>query len=450
MSNQFNFNLKLEDYNEQELEDLFNLKYPYSTEDIQKCKTNIQTKLLQDKNLKKNKQQDINNFLENSSQQLVRHIMNRHESYGYPREHITSFLDGKNKIIQQDNNIIIEPPDRLVGLNSSIINGRTVNSKDAPPGAINPLNIRTVKKAINIDSRFRPDYYQSKSTDYLMTLPTRISKVVSMRVSSLQMPLTYYAISKAQGNNTFVVKWEEGGFGFTSERSVVHLPDGNYEVKFSDSLHAFHIEKAVQDAMIQANIPSTIGYTVDHISGKSVFAQNQKEIVSPPIPPFEILFNVDTDGNEDNTTSLQFRLGWQLGFRTSKYVSQNPNNTATGKWGAIVSEGLCFPMGSKYAYLGINDFNNNVNDYFVGIFTSSIFNKNIISRINLVKGIQNKGVSHSLDDEGSSTQLNRTRNFFGPVNIEKLKITLYDEYGRIIDLNNMDWSFTLSFDCLYN
>ena len=107
-------------------------------------------------------------------------------------------------------------------------------------------------------------------------------------------------------------------------------------------------------------------------------------------------------------------------------------------------------MGPTYAYLGINDFNNSANDYFVGAFTASLFSKDIIARINLVKAMQNEGVYHSADDDGSSTQLNRTRNFFGPVDIEKLKISLYDKFGRIIELNNMDWSFTIAFDCLYN
>ena len=205
MSNHFNFNLKLEDYNEQELEELFDLKYPYSVEDIQKCKISIQEKLLQDKNLGENKQQEINDFLEHSSQQLTHHI-DHHILEGYPKEHVTSFLDRKNTIIQQDNNILIEHPDKLVGLNASIVSGRIVDSKAAPPGAINPLNVRTVKKAINIDSCFRTNYYKTKSTDYLITLPTRITKVVSMRVASIELPLSYYAVSKAQGNNTFVVK----------------------------------------------------------------------------------------------------------------------------------------------------------------------------------------------------------------------------------------------------
>ena len=34
--------------------------------------------------------------------------------------------------------------------------------------------------------------------------------------------------------------------------------------------------------------------------------------------------------------------------------------------------------------------------------------------------------------------------------MKKLFISLYDEFGRVIDLNNMDWSFALSFEKLYD
>ena len=83
-------------------------------------------------------------------------------------------------------------------------------------------------------------------------------------------------------------------------------------------------------------------------------------------------------------------------------------------------------------------------------YANSILQDNIITRINLAELQADVGVYQSSSDPGLSTQLNRTREYFGPVDIQRLHIALYDEYGRIIDLNNMDWSFTLSFETLYN
>ena len=41
-----------------------------------------------------------------------------------------------------------------------------------------------------------------------------------------------------------------------------------------------------------------------------------------------------------------------------------------------------------------------------------------------------------------------TRTYFGPVDIQKLKIQLLDDYGRIVDMNNMDISIAINLDCL--
>ena len=86
-------------------------------------------------------------------------------------------------------------------------------------------------------------------------------------------------------------------------------------------------------------------------------------------------------------------------------------------------------MVDPYIYL------DNVNNYFVSAFSDSINNRNILSRIDL---------PHSNED-GYGSQLNRSRNYFGPVTIEKMQIRLMDEYGRLINMNNMDGSFTLMF-----
>ena len=49
----------------------------------------------------------------------------------------------------------------------------------------------------------------------------------------------------------------------------------------------------------------------------------------------------------------------------------------------------------------------------------------------------------------SSDMVTKTRNYFGPVNIQKLRIQLLDEYGRVINMNNMDYSLCLDFTCIY-
>ena len=45
--------------------------------------------------------------------------------------------------------------------------------------------------------------------------------------------------------------------------------------------------------------------------------------------------------------------------------------------------------------------------------------------------------------------LTKTRKYNGPVTIKKLHIKVLDKFGTIIDLNNMDFSFTIELELLY-
>ncbi len=42
-----------------------------------------------------------------------------------------------------------------------------------------------------------------------------------------------------------------------------------------------------------------------------------------------------------------------------------------------------------------------------------------------------------------------TRTYFGPIDIQRMKISLIDEFGNPINLNNLDWSMVLSYEQIY-
>ena len=53
-----------------------------------------------------------------------------------------------------------------------------------------------------------------------------------------------------------------------------------------------------------------------------------------------------------------------------------------------------------------------------------------------------------MNDNGGD-RIFKTREYFGPVKIERLKIQLVDKYGKKINLNKNDFSFTLECTQLY-
>ena len=87
---------------------------------------------------------------------------------------------------------------------------------------------------------------------------------------------------------------------------------------------------------------------------------------------------------------------------------------------------------------------NNVNNYFTGAFNSSVLNKNILARFSRYSNGPQEILALPTDYESDSN----SRSYFGPINIQKMRAQLLDEYGNILDLNNMDFSFSLEFICL--
>jgi hypothetical protein len=170
----------------------------------------------------------------------------------------------------------------------------------------------------------------------------------------------------------------------------------------------------------------------------------------PAARQFKINFTSNKDGvvlsATENPQPLQMTLGWMLGYRSSTGVY---SSIATGANGSILSEGICNVQGTRYIYVSIDDFVNSSNNYFTAAFSNSIMAPNIITRINVADLAQDVTVFHYAQQEGYSTELDRSRNYFGPVDIQKLRVTLYDEYGRIVNLNHMDWSMELMFECIY-
>ena len=436
-----NMELDIEKYTNKELEEILFLNYPYTQEDAIKNQKKVKNNIENNENLDYVTKENINLFVDK--------ILNR---LGISNQLYNSPLSKyKNIVSQEGSNFLIKKQSVKEGENSSdFVNGLVADISGAPPGIINPINYRTIKRSLNIDSKFRSNYYNTISTDMNINIPYKFENVVNMRVSSFEIPLTYYAVSKRNKNNKFIIEWYDKHNTnnnnideIYNQKQIITIPDGNYEPMFIGTTNAYSIEIAINNALsgtILFDEPYNLRFTVDRVSGKSIFSQALNETTESLA--YRISFNVSDEDIIEKDTDLPLKLGWNLGFRVGSYESPNGE--------AIASEGICYVSGPRYIYLAIDDYNNNVNNYFISAFNESIDNKNIIARLNISTISQNNGIYQLGQDDGFSTQINRSRSYFGPVDISKLRITLYDDFGRILDLNNMDWSLALMFECIYS
>ena len=73
-----------------------------------------------------------------------------------------------------------------------------------------------------------------------------------------------------------------------------------------------------------------------------------------------------------------------------------------------------------------------------------MMNSNILARISL------KGSYFTLIMENDYNIISEPRIYFGPVDIQKLRIRLFDEQGRILPMNNSNFSFCLNLKTVYD
>lgn len=441
------FDFNIQNYSLAEMEDLLGLasKKGYTSDDVEHCKQRLVVKLASSS---LGKQEDkIVDFLNAVHKCLLSNLSST--SSGDTRFYSPVTHLKHNTIIpgsKANGHFVIPDPYRMYDSDKyNDTAGLVVGQSGAPPGTINPVKYSTVAVSVNIDSRFRPNYFSTKSTDLHITLPEKIDNVINYRVGSFEIPFyAIYSISELNGNNAIQIQWGNGTSPPASSpypnTFTIVVPDGNYYTTTvtSNILASASIENTI-NTIINSNTDGLAGllyFYIDQVSGKGVFAQTSTATTAIY---FKVVSNVRSNGELNYDAPLMSFLGWELGFRNAENLSKN---SGAGSKGSVVSESLVATRSTNYIFISIDDYNNSVNNYYSAVFSESYAINNIITRVNV-------GFLQDIN-EASSTQLNRQRCFFGPVNIQKLRITLYDNFARVVNLNNMDWNIELIFECVYD
>jgi len=311
-------------------------------------------------------------------------------------------------------------------IDQSVINTFNSNLKS---GIINPLVRKSLKQILNINTRYRDNYSTTQSTNFSINLPSSIKKVVSMKLVSCEIPFTVYTISKKLGSNSFII-----------DNSLIELDSGCYTPET--------IRDEINKQLI--NNEKQINLDFNKITGVMTFNSDSHT--------FKLDFNVNNNTCPQQSLNIyknQLTLGWLLGFRgSSAYgsrvkqvntlnslytVKESTPITAYNNLRSYKAESLYNMQSNMYFLLSINDYQNNHNDIFISPFNNNdLADNNIIAKIPSDCGCSKSYMSYP------------ERIYFGPTDIAKLHIKLYDEYGRIVDINNTDFSFSIELEVIYD
>jgi len=297
------------------------------------------------------------------------------------------------------------------------------------PGSLNPLNNRILTKCLNIDTRFRDNMYSTQSSDFLLQLPFKINKVVSMQLSAIELPIAFYGISAAYGNNQFEITIiQNPDCDCEIYTKLIIIPDGNYNA-------ADLIQKINGYLQEDGDIFTTVQFSLDITETGAGTGKVHVDIIpgacEEAIYEIQLKFTVDPEKCNSNDRT---HIGLNLGFLKDFYEGSI----------SYISDTLIEPASIRYVYLAIDDYNNSVNNHFISAFNKTVLQPNILARISI------KGTYFSLVMENDFSIISEPRKYFGPVDIQRLHIRLLDEYGRVLQMNNANYSFCLNFKTLYD
>lgn len=284
-------------------------------------------------------------------------------------------------------------------------------------GIVNDLKRNIVTSQLSIDTKFRKNYFTTKSTDFTINLATPLKNVISMKMSSMEIANIQHVVSQTLGTNGFKITKTANDVSGTTISTTVTVPSGNYDtITLESNLIGVSTEEgSLSYAGCSISIDATtMRATISGNNDGDRVTLDFGNLVHQNAPPMKT-------------------LGWLLGFRKKSYTGQQ----------SYTGEGTVDLAGCKYIFLCVNDFKNTTQDVCTILYENSFLRKHILARIPMREG---KGAV-LFDDP--SDKITKKRHYFGPVNIDKLHIQLIDEYGMEIDMNYNDYSFALEFDILY-
>lgn len=387
----------------------------------------------------------------------------------------------------------------MLGINQSI---QIPVSQDVLNPTLRNLNTRIV----NLDSQFRqnilpfypndPDALTS-ATNYTCELSDTLTKVLSMLLYSVQIPNTWYRFSQEQGNTCFKVVYNSNTYYF-------NLPAGNYDIS--------SIVVALNDDFNWNPSPKPIGLLWQFNQTTSKLSFTTGNLSDTVFYFYDMSGSIQCSGGRPcfETMEINKNLGWSLGYRPEMYTNSNkqsqflsfikvyPANTTN------ILESVIDLTGPKYFSIILDDFNKNrQNKGLVNIalientklnlppyYSSDLTidcsgNKVQVSSGKYKKITQAQSYSINQIIQNRKNNLQKTnrlissdilailpidinsntrtqpytvfganllfneRRYYGPVNINKLKIRLVDDRGLTVNLNGADWNMSLLVNELY-
>jgi len=425
------FDLDINNYTKDDYFDIFNLDKNMNPS-MDTVEINYKNLLnnVNDGNLDSDEKSKMKQFLTECKKNLITILNKEKSNYKLIESSFTPTLE-QSETFQNNSHFIIKKQE---------------NANSYHTNKLNPLAKHSTIQLLNVNTRFRKEYYNTTATNFIIDLPEEFKNVISLTVQSVQIPNSNYTFSSTLGTNEFTVEL----FDISSNGTIKSGTQEKRTIKITDGIYSGSILEDYLNTFVFNDLSlNRIGCKYDEITRKFRFYRDYRSEANGGQPQDpdggEYAFNIDWRLNENPNRPIQLNMGWILGYRQQYYEWSTDYTDSSGvtysKQEGYNPEAVYDTLGSKYYILSIDDYNKNYSNTLTSPFQDSVFNDQ-----NAIAKIPNNPNLINFDDIFYQSK----RAYFGPVNIKKLHIRLLDELGRTVDLNNNDFSFSIQLEQLYD
>ena len=303
-----------------------------------------------------------------------------------------------------------------------------------------PLQYTHFNSNYILNTRYRDDFFNTTPNNCTFTLPVTIKNVISITLSAMQYPNVMWSFSSVTHTNQIYIREDT-----TNNEGIVVLPEGNYTfITMPDAL-----TKAINEQIIGLSGPNRFTVTIDLASRRTTISNSTYTFIMKIITPYPNKLGVNClldnynytfkKGGDDPKTKIRpsdvyGSLGFLLGYRELVYTNQQ----------SYTSESIFEQDRFHYVYFALNDYVGNSNKTNIGILPYSVLNQNILALIPITSP------DYTTTFADGSTYIFRTRNYNGPVNINKLSIKLINPTGELADIHRCEFTFCLQVKSIAN
>jgi hypothetical protein len=208
---------------------------------------------------------------------------------------------------------------------------------------------------------------------------------------------------------------------------TIQIADGNYSViDLLSSIQAQFVSKLQTPYGIFMSIypnPFSLKSTIELRGVASIGATSPTTTGKP----FTLNFLMPATVNQP----YNWGLGYNLGFRALRYTVNTITDVSGGiSTYSVQSESLIDVTAETYVFLAVNDY-------------YTVENKNTIGFTQALAKIIVRDAKYSILFDDGGSLLSNDVIFPSPIDLKRIQVKLLDPYGRVIDLNGLNFSFSL-------